>query len=329
MAEREVRTDVVLLHRRDGGAGSNLARRIRFDEATVERDVAAIRRWFSDREVSEFRCLVGPSATPRGVANLLLERGALPDEDEPELTAMVLDREPPAVTGVTVRAVTTFSDYLRMEEIREAVFGSRDIDDEERRARWSQFERAGALAYLALAGGTPVSFGVMNRTEAGPMLPAGGVTLPEHRGRGLYRALVRACWDAAQRSGAPALVTQAQAASRPILERLGFRSTGVIQVLVDRRPGGGSALSRPAQAEGLTAVANPRRIPAHPCGAPGTPPESKIARISAARLPERSKWRVAESSPFPTKMSSVQSCPWRWNAGESLWCSHCACVKAT
>ena len=237
MAEREVRIDVVLLHGRDGGAWSNLASRIRFDEATVETGVAATRHWFTDREVGEFRWLIGPSATPRGVATLLLERGALPDEDEPELTAMVLDREPPEVLGVVVRPVTTFAEYLRMEEIREAVFGSRDIDDEERRARWAQFERAGALAYLALAGGTPVAFGIMNRTEAGPMLLAGGVTLPEHRGRGAYRALVRARWDAAQRVGAPALVTQAQAASRPILERLGFRATGVIKVLVDRPSG--------------------------------------------------------------------------------------------
>lgn len=234
MTEREVRSDVVLLHGRDGGAWSNLASRVRFEEATVEPSVAATRRWFTDRDVGEFRWLIGPSATPRGVASLLLKRGASPDEDEPELTAMVLDREPPAVPGVVVRAVTTFADYVRMEEIREAVFGSRHIDEEELRARWSQYERAGALAYLALHGGTPVSFGIMNQTEPGPMLLAGGVTLPEHRGRGAYRALVRARWDAAQRVGAPALVTQAQAASRPILERLGFRATGVIKVLVDR-----------------------------------------------------------------------------------------------
>lgn len=237
MAEREVRTNVVLVHGRDGGAWSNLASRIRFDEATLEPSVAATRRWFSDRDVGEFRWLIGPSATPRGVAALLLERGVSPDEDEPELTAMVLDHEPPAAPGVVVRSVTTFADYLRMEEIREAVFGSRDIDDEERRARWSEFEAAGSLAYLAQVGETPVSFGIMNRTEAGPMLLAGGVTLSEHRGHGAYRALVRARWDAAQRVGAPALVTQAQAASRPILERLGFRATGVIKVLVDRPSG--------------------------------------------------------------------------------------------
>ena len=73
----------------------------------------------------------------------------------------------------------------------------------------------------------------MRSTEPGPVLLAGGVTLPRARGRGAYRALVRARWDAARDSGAPALVTQAQAASRPILERLGFRSTGTIPVLVD------------------------------------------------------------------------------------------------
>jgi hypothetical protein len=237
MAEREVRTDVVLLHGRDGGAWSNLACRIRFNEATLETGVATTRRWFADREVGEFRWLIGPSATPRGVATQLLERGASPDEDEPELTAMVLDREPPAVSGVVVRPVKTFADYLRMEKIREAVFGSRDINDEERRARWSEFEAAGSLAYLAHVDDTAVSFGAMVRTDAGPMLLAGGVTLPEHRGHGAYRALVRARWDVAQQLGAPALVTQGQAASRPILERLGFRATGVIMVLVDRPRG--------------------------------------------------------------------------------------------
>lgn len=39
----------------------------------------------------------------------------------------------------------------------------------------------------------------------------------------------------------------------------------------------------------VTTPANSLRMPAQPCGAPGTPPESKIARISAARAPNRSK----------------------------------------
>jgi GNAT superfamily N-acetyltransferase len=48
--------------------------------------------------------------------------------------------------------------------------------------------------------------------------------LPVYRGRGVYRALVRARWDAALARGTLALVTQAGQMSRPILQRLGFRT---------------------------------------------------------------------------------------------------------
>jgi GNAT superfamily N-acetyltransferase len=232
---RDVRPDVVLICRPDEGAWSKLASRVRFEAATVASGIAASRGWFADRRVAEFRWLIGPSATPAGIVPLLLARGAARDEAEPDLTAMVLDREPPSVDGIPVRPVASFVDFEQMEQIRDEVFGRPDgTGRATRRARWSEFQAAGSLAYLAEVDGAPVSFGVMDRTEAGPMLLAGGVTLPRFRGRGAYRALVHARWEAAERAGAAVLVTQAQAASRPILERLGFRSTGTIEVLVDR-----------------------------------------------------------------------------------------------
>lgn len=61
----------------------------------------------------------------------------------------------------------------------------------------------------------------------------GGATLPDARGRGAYRALIRARWEYARASRAPALLTQAGAMSRPILERLGFRRIGHIHMLED------------------------------------------------------------------------------------------------
>jgi predicted acetyltransferase len=61
-----------------------------------------------------------------------------------------------------------------------------------------------------------------------------GSTLPDHRGRGAYRALVRARWDDADAAGTPVLVTQAGELSRPILERLGFRQICTVLALVDR-----------------------------------------------------------------------------------------------
>jgi hypothetical protein len=53
------------------------------------------------------------------------------------------------------------------------------------------------------------------------------------RGRGIYRALVRARWDEAVRRGTPALVVQAGRMSKPILERLGFETVCEMHALVD------------------------------------------------------------------------------------------------
>jgi hypothetical protein len=53
------------------------------------------------------------------------------------------------------------------------------------------------------------------------------------RGRGAYRALLRARWDDAVALGTPVLITQGGSMSRPILERLGFERVGEVHMLVD------------------------------------------------------------------------------------------------
>jgi hypothetical protein len=53
------------------------------------------------------------------------------------------------------------------------------------------------------------------------------------RGRGAYRALLAARWIEAVGLGKPALVIQAGAMSRPILERSGFESLCRIDMLED------------------------------------------------------------------------------------------------
>jgi GNAT superfamily N-acetyltransferase len=237
--ERDVRPDVVLVHRPGGESWANLACRIRFETATADTSIATARDWFREREVGSFRWLVGPSATPADIASRVIASGAVRDEAEPELSAMVLDREPPVVSGAAVRPVVSYADFEQTERIREAVFGRpppASVDPgSARRARWAETKATpGYAAFIAEQDGEAVAFGVMIATEVGPMLLAGGVTLPAARGRGAYRALVRARWEAAARAGVPVLVTQAQASSRPILERLGFRPTGIVQVLTDR-----------------------------------------------------------------------------------------------
>ena len=233
--ERDARSEVVLIHGPTNDPWSNLATRIRFGHDDVAARVAGVRAWFRERKVEEFRWLVGPSATPAGAVTALIELGANPDDEEPELTAMVLDHAPPPALDTSVREVNSRADFGQLRRIHGQVFGpGSGPSPEELDAEWAAMASGRwARAFLAEVDGETAAYGVMRRTDAGPWLLAGGVTLPAARRRGAYRALVRARWDAAEAMGAPVLVTQAQALSRPILERLGFKPCGRIVVLVD------------------------------------------------------------------------------------------------
>jgi len=57
--------------------------------------------------------------------------------------------------------------------------------------------------------------------------------LEEFRGRGVYRALVRARWDDSVVRGRPALVVQAGRTSKPILEQLGFETVCEVRTFID------------------------------------------------------------------------------------------------
>ncbi len=96
------------------------------------------------------------------------------------------------------------------------------------------FARSGTdgATYVALVDGQPAARATASFTEHGALL-FGGATLEWARGRGAYRALVRARWDDAVARGTPVLVTHAGAMSRPILTRLGFREVSQIHILLD------------------------------------------------------------------------------------------------
>jgi hypothetical protein len=196
--ERDVRDDVVLVHAASGDAWSNLATRVRFTDGSVSRRVAGVRAWFRGKAVSEHRWLIGPSATPAAIVDALIGLGAYRDHAEPELTAMVLDRAPPGVQGVYVREVRSIADFAEIDRIRREAFGAAAASGDELRSVWADYSSmTRPRAFIALLDGEAVAYGVMRRTDPGPFLLAGGVTLPQARGRGAYRALVRARWDAA------------------------------------------------------------------------------------------------------------------------------------
>jgi GNAT superfamily N-acetyltransferase len=79
------------------------------------------------------------------------------------------------------------------------------------------------VAVVCLADGAPVSGGRLDLDEGTDFAGLfGGATLPEWRGRGLYRATVAKRAELARERGYRYLYVDALPTSRPILERLGF-----------------------------------------------------------------------------------------------------------
>jgi len=211
--------------------------RQRLEADAVPGAVEAARAWFRERGRARFAWGVSDLATPRDLAERLLDHGLEPFTEDPVFAAMVLEHEPPGTTGVVVRRVETFEDQVAAAEIAMESFG---LSEEEREAtrkvireRWERVkDDARGDDFVALVDGKVVGSAGVSYTEVGLYLGGGNVA-EAARGRGVYRALVRARWDIAVERGTPALVVQAGQMSRPILERLGFRTVCEGRVLID------------------------------------------------------------------------------------------------
>ncbi len=223
------------------GAGSSdphwtVVQRLRFGTEAIEDVVAEIRSRVREHGRTSCTWEVADSATPADVVDRLLELGCEPDSD-PFAVGMVLT-EPPAgyPPGVTARRVETLAEYEQAVRIAAVAFAMPDAALDEILSRApNEFEGQGqdGAMYLAFLDGQPVARASAAFTEHGVLL-FGGATLAEARGRGAYRALVRARWDDAFERGTPVLVTHAGAMSRPILASLGFREISQIHILLDR-----------------------------------------------------------------------------------------------
>ena len=135
----------------------------------------------------------------------LLAAGLVPEDEETVVVAEAASIPPPPA-DVELR-----EDLAAFKELAAQIFGrSYDID-------------ANAVPVVAYVDGKPVSAG---RVDLDPDVEFaglfGGVTMPEYRGRGLYRATVARRAELARKAGYRFLYVDALPTSRPILERLGF-----------------------------------------------------------------------------------------------------------
>jgi GNAT superfamily N-acetyltransferase len=157
---------------------------------------------------------------PRDLGACLAAHGF---EAGPAGTLMFLDLRDggaAAVQGVEVKRVSTKEELLGFLEASDVAFGDRLTDDLYEPYLHRLRDPTFAL-FSAYVDDAPVGAGRLEWNGRFGQLYGGGVR-PEHRGRGVYRALCHARVEEARRQGVRYLSTEARETSRPILERLGF-----------------------------------------------------------------------------------------------------------
>ena len=146
----------------------------------------------------------------------------------------------PGPDDVRVRRIETLADYETALEVMWEAFSTPAERIEQQRphiaAEFEAHRAAGVpVSFLAELDERPAGLGRSVYSDRGVFLIAGAVS-PWARGRGVYRARVRARWDDAVARGTPALVTEALPdTSYPILKRLGFADVCEIRRLEDPR----------------------------------------------------------------------------------------------
>jgi hypothetical protein len=183
-----------------------------------------------------------PDTQPPDLHERLLALGLQEPRDRGALLHALacVDEPPPGPAYVDVRRVESYEDHLTATEVMWEAFATPD----DRRAAQlkhvrAEFEAARdasvPVTFLAYLDGQPAGLGRSVYSDRGVFLIAGSV-LEWARGRGVYKALVRARWDDAAARATPALVTEALPdTSYPILKRIGFVDVCTIRRLEDVR----------------------------------------------------------------------------------------------
>lgn len=174
-----------------------------------------------------------------GLEDALSSTGFLPDPAESVMlgeAAGLVDVEPPA--GVTMRNLTAVEDMQAALEMQDRVLGGDPKADQMLTAiRTQQANGTPVELWAAYFDGQIVCSGridpIPGTTFAGIW---GGATLPEYRGRGIYRALTAARVRSAMAHGVRWIHSDSTAASRPILERAGLVKVTETVPWVWRRP---------------------------------------------------------------------------------------------
>ncbi|NXY98607.1 GNAT family N-acetyltransferase [Streptomyces sp. BR123] len=199
------------------------------DEDTADAEIAAQVAYFGGRG-SGFEWKLYCHDRPADLGARLRAAGFVPEPAETVLVGRVgelaaLPVEPPE--GITLRAVEDEAGVELMMDVHAKAFGTHRPRIRELLLTLLRDEPEKLAAVVAMAGDTPVSAARMEMRPGCSFAGLwGGGTLPEWRGRGLYRLLVVHRARIAAERGILRLHVDASEDSRPILQRLGFEALG-------------------------------------------------------------------------------------------------------
>lgn len=192
------------------------------------------------------RIQLTPRSRPSDLDQRLTRRGYRPREEAEAMVWELRDevdrpRLPPfrPTPGISVREVETDADYDGFLKLSGPIFGDPAPSEEAMTAFRSDFHRklredGHSDRFVAWDGELPLGRAGLEVAGSVARLWGSGV-LPEHRGRGIYGALVQVrCAEAERRGAELALVVARVGTSGPILKHHGFRVVGSVRVFEAR-----------------------------------------------------------------------------------------------
>jgi hypothetical protein len=211
--------------------------RVRLREDELDDAVDAVRSFMRVTGSTVASWWLSERSTPVDVERQLLARRLKIVDGDYLIDGMLLTQPPaPGPPEIEARRVASAEEFVAVTEAQYEAFDTardrrRDVQD---LVDAYELEQQGGVVvmYGAWVGGRIAGGGRAILTPRGVLL-SGGSTAPWARGRGAYRALVRARWDDAAARGTPALAVQAGSMSAPILRRLGFEKTCQFRRLED------------------------------------------------------------------------------------------------
>ena len=215
----------------------------RLAEERLAEIVAEVRALLAGEGFTRAGWILSEATEPIGIVERLKDHGLVVWEREaeglgPRFRSMALTSAPtPAPEGVVARQVETFAEYAAGARVASDAFDTSEEDrkvfEQQQADHWEWLQRYPSFkSFVAVLDGEVVG-SASAMFGANAVFMVGGSVRADSRGRGAYRALVRARWDAAVERGTPALTVSAGSMSGPVLERLGFTTVGWGDILAD------------------------------------------------------------------------------------------------